>query len=41
MKWEKTMSTAQEYEKTCARLSKIFEADADSAEGMEAALLVI
>jgi HTH-type transcriptional regulator/antitoxin HigA len=40
MKWEKTITTAQEYEKTLARLSEIFEADADSAEGMEAELLV-
>lgn len=40
MKWEKTITTAQEYEKALARLSEIFEADADSAEGMEAELLV-
>jgi HTH-type transcriptional regulator/antitoxin HigA len=41
MKWEKTVTKAQEYEEIDARLSKIFEVDADSAEGMEAALLVI
>jgi len=40
MKWEKTITTEQEYEKSLARLSKIFEADPDSAEGMEAELLV-
>jgi len=40
MKWEKTITTAQEYEKTIAKLSKIFEADADSAEGMETEMLV-
>ena len=40
MKWEKMVTTAQEYEETLERLSKIFEADADSAEGMEAELLV-
>ena len=40
MKWEKTITTEQEYEKSLARLSKIFEADPDRAEGMEAELLV-
>jgi len=40
MKWEKTITTEQEYEESLARLSKIFEADPDSAEGMEAELLV-
>jgi len=40
MKWEKTITTEQEYEKSLVRLSKIFEADPDSAEGMEAELLV-
>ena len=40
MKWEKTITTEKEYEETLARLSKIFEADPDSAEGMEAELLV-
>ena len=40
MKWEKTITTKKEYEETLARLSKIFEADPDSAEGMEAELLV-
>lgn len=40
MKWEKTITTEKEYKETLARLSKIFEADPDSAEGMEAELLV-
>ncbi len=40
MKWEKTITTEQEYEKALARLSKIFEANPDSAEGLEAELLV-
>ncbi|MFC4871957.1 helix-turn-helix domain-containing protein [Negadavirga shengliensis] len=40
MKWYKIITTEQEYEKALARLSKIFEADPDSAEGMEAELLV-
>ena len=40
MKWEKTITTEKEYEDSLARLSKIFKADTDSAEGMEAELLV-
>ncbi|WP_026966523.1 helix-turn-helix domain-containing protein [Algoriphagus terrigena] len=40
MKWEKTITTEKEYEESLARLSKIFVADPDSAEGMEAELLV-
>ncbi|MBA4298911.1 HTH-type transcriptional regulator / antitoxin HigA [Algoriphagus alkaliphilus] len=40
MKWEKTITTEKEYEESLARLSEIFEADPDSAEGMEAELLV-
>ncbi len=40
MKWEKTITTEKEYEESLARLSKIFEADPDSAEGKEAELLV-
>ncbi|MDO6435884.1 transcriptional regulator [Cyclobacterium sp. 1_MG-2023] len=40
MKWEKTITTEQEYEIALARLSTIFDADPDSAEGMEAELLV-
>jgi HTH-type transcriptional regulator/antitoxin HigA len=40
MKWEKTITTEKEYEKSLARLFKIFEADPDSPEGMEAELLV-
>jgi HTH-type transcriptional regulator/antitoxin HigA len=36
----KTIPTKQEYEKSLVSLSKIFESDADSAEGMEAKLLV-
>ncbi len=40
MKWAKTITTEKEYETSLARLSLIFEADSDSAEGMEAELLV-
>ena len=40
MKWEKTITTEQEYEIALARLSAIFDTDPDSAEGMEAELLV-
>ncbi|WP_339708078.1 transcriptional regulator [Algoriphagus aquimarinus] len=40
MKWNKVITTKQEYEKSTVRLSKIFEADPDSPEGMEAELLV-
>jgi HTH-type transcriptional regulator/antitoxin HigA len=40
MKWEKTITTKREYEESLARLTKIFEADPDSAGGMEAELLV-
>ena len=40
MKWEKTITTEQEYEIALARLSTIFDSDPDSAEGMEAELLV-
>src|SRR5690554_7063483 len=40
MKWNKIITTEQEYEKALARLTIIFEADADSGEGMEAELLV-
>jgi HTH-type transcriptional regulator / antitoxin HigA len=40
MKWEKTITTEKEYEESLARFSKIFEADPESAEGMEAELLV-
>lgn len=40
MKWEKTITTEKEYEESLAWLSKIFEADPESAEGMEAELLV-
>lgn len=40
MKWEKPITTEEEYEKALARLSEIFEADPESAEGMEAELLV-
>jgi len=41
MKWDKLITTEKEYEQSIARLSKIFEADPVSAEGMEAALLVL
>jgi HTH-type transcriptional regulator/antitoxin HigA len=40
MKWEKTITKEKEYEDSLARLSEIFESDPDSAEGMEAELLV-
>lgn len=40
MKWNKIITTEQEYEKALSRLAIIFEADPDSAEGMEAELLV-
>ncbi len=40
MNWNKVITTEQEYEKSLARLSKIFEADPDSPKGMEAELLV-
>ncbi|EPR68127.1 helix-turn-helix domain-containing protein [Cyclobacterium qasimii] len=40
MKWDKTITTEQEYEIALARLSTIFDSDPDSAEGMEAELLV-
>ena len=40
MKWEKIITTEKEYEESLARLSQIFESDPDSAEGMEAELLV-
>ena len=40
MKWDKIITTEQEYEKALARLAIIFEADPDSAEGMEAELMV-
>jgi len=40
MKWDKIITTELEYEKALARLAIIFEADQDSAEGMEAELLV-
>ena len=40
MKWEKIITTEQEYEKALKRLSTIFDANPDSPEGMEAELLV-
>lgn len=36
MKWNKTITTEQVYEKALARLAIIFKADPDSAEGMDA-----
>ena len=41
MKWDKLITTEKEYEQALARLTKIFEADPISSEGMEAALLVL
>ena len=40
MKWEKIITTEKEYKDSLARLTQVFEADPDSAEGMEAELLV-
>src|SRR5690554_2670458 len=40
MKWHKIVTTEQEYEKALSRFAIIFEADPNSAEGMEAKLLV-
>ena len=40
MKWDKIITTEQEYEKALARIAIVFEADPESAEGMEAELLV-
>jgi len=40
MKWNKIITTEKEYKTTLDRLSKIFDALPDSAEGMEAELLV-
>lgn len=40
MKWEKTITTEEEYQKSLTRLSEIFNADSDSPAGMEAELLV-
>lgn len=40
MKWDKIITTEQEYENALKRLSTIFDANPDSPEGMEAELLV-
>lgn len=40
MNWNKIITRELEYEKALKRLSKIFDARPDSAEGMEAELLV-
>lgn len=40
MKWDKIITTEQEYEKAIKRLSVIFESNPDSPEGLEAELLV-
>jgi HTH-type transcriptional regulator/antitoxin HigA len=40
MKWDKIITTEKEYKDALARLAKIFDSDLDSAEGMEAELLV-
>ncbi|WP_373523488.1 type II toxin-antitoxin system HigA family antitoxin [Aquiflexum sp.] len=40
MKWDKIITTEQEYEKALKRLSTIFDANLGSPEGMEAELLV-
>ncbi|MCH7415248.1 transcriptional regulator [Belliella sp. R4-6] len=40
MKWDKIITTEQEYENALKRLSSIFDTNPDSPEGMEAELLV-
>lgn len=40
MKWDKIITTEQEYEKAIKRLSSIVDTNPDSPEGMEAELLV-
>ncbi|MGY6743537.1 MAG: helix-turn-helix domain-containing protein [Cecembia sp.] len=40
MKWDKIITTEQEYEKALKRLNSIFDSNQDSPEGMEAELLV-
>lgn len=40
MKWNKPITTDQEYQKALKRLSSIFDAKPDSPEGLEAELLV-
>ena len=40
MMGEKQITTEKEYEQALARLTKIFEADPASSEGMEAEVLV-
>lgn len=40
MKWNKIIKTEQEYEKAMSRITKIFDADPETPEGMEAELLV-
>lgn len=40
MKWDKVITTEQEYKQALKRLSDVFDAHADSPEGMEAELLV-
>ncbi|EKB49938.1 putative transcription regulator containing HTH domain protein [Cecembia lonarensis LW9] len=40
MKWNKSITTAQEHDKALKRLSSIFDTNPDSPEGMEAELLV-
>ncbi len=41
MKWDKVITTEQEYKLALKRLSDVFDAHADSPEAMEAELLVI
>lgn len=40
MKWNKPITTAQEYDKALKRLSSIFDVNPNSPEAMEAELLV-
>ncbi|WP_215224386.1 helix-turn-helix domain-containing protein [Echinicola shivajiensis] len=40
MKWNKVITKEKEYKDALSRLSRLFDADPDSPEGMEAELLV-
>jgi HTH-type transcriptional regulator / antitoxin HigA len=40
MKWDKIITTKQEYQRAFNRLSAIYDANSDSTAGMEAELLV-
>ncbi|HSI76704.1 MAG TPA: hypothetical protein VK957_12450 [Lunatimonas sp.] len=40
MKWDKVITTEQEYKQALKRLSEVFDAPADGPDGLEAELLV-